>query len=141
MDERVWLRSENITHFFVSLFQSLTNTIFRWVLLFYHPFLRYALINPFTISYIIEEDILFSIDGTAGHLGVIKTYDNARRRFYWPKMFCSVQRYVNRCLDCQTKKPAPGLISLKSIQLNFPNCRGPHILHSPVLLAINLRSA
>ena len=58
----------------------------------------------------LQKDVLFSIhdDRKAGYLGVIKTYDKARRRFYWPKMFRSVKRYVNRCLDCWTKNPAPG---------------------------------
>lgn len=41
---------------------------------------------------------------TAGHLGVTKTYDRIRNRFFWPKMFKHVLRYVTSCSTCQLKK-------------------------------------
>lgn len=44
---------------------------------------------------------------TAGHLGVSRTYDRVRRRFFWPGLYRSVQRYVAACDVCQRrKKPA-----------------------------------
>ena len=39
---------------------------------------------------------------------MVKTCAKLRLRYYWPKMFRSVNRYIARCLDCQTRKPAPG---------------------------------
>ena len=58
----------------------------------------------------LRKEILWSLhdDRVSGHLGIAKTYDRLRRRFYWPKMFRSVYRYVNRCIDCQGKKKTPG---------------------------------
>lgn len=44
---------------------------------------------------------------TAGHLGVSRTYDRVRRRFFWPGIYRSVCRYVASCKSCQhRKKPA-----------------------------------
>ena len=56
----------------------------------------------------LRKDILFSVhdDKTAAHLGIAKVYDKLRRRCYWPKMFNSVERYVNSCNKCQVKKPS-----------------------------------
>ena len=41
---------------------------------------------------------------TAGHLGVNKTYDKLRDRYFWPKMFADVQHWVLSCPHCQMKK-------------------------------------
>lgn len=41
---------------------------------------------------------------TAGHLGVARTYDRVRRRFFWPGLYRSVQRYVRSCESCQRRK-------------------------------------
>lgn len=41
---------------------------------------------------------------TAGHLGVSRTYDRIRRRFYWPGLARSVRRYVAACEECQRRK-------------------------------------
>jgi len=42
---------------------------------------------------------------TSGHPGVGKTLDLLRRKFYWPRMDKTVQRYVDSCEDCQRQKP------------------------------------
>uniref|UniRef100_L7LV95 RNA-directed DNA polymerase n=1 Tax=Rhipicephalus pulchellus TaxID=72859 RepID=L7LV95_RHIPC len=41
---------------------------------------------------------------TAGHLGVSRTYDRVRRRFFWPGIYRSVRRYVASCKPCQHRK-------------------------------------
>ena len=41
---------------------------------------------------------------TAGHLGVTRTYDRVRRRFFWPGLYRSVQKYVSSCDLCQRRK-------------------------------------
>ena len=46
---------------------------------------------------------------TAGHLGVSRTYDRVRRRFYWPGLARSVRRYVNACEVCQRRKKPSGI--------------------------------
>lgn len=44
---------------------------------------------------------------TAGHLGIARTYDRIRRRFYWPGMYRHIKRYVTHCHECQRRKTAP----------------------------------
>ncbi|GFU85490.1 hypothetical protein TNCV_3178121 [Trichonephila clavipes] len=44
---------------------------------------------------------------TAGHLGLAKTYDRIRKRFYWPGMYRNVVRYVMHCRECQRRKSVP----------------------------------
>lgn len=46
-------------------------------------------------------------DPTAGHLGFYKTYDRVRRRYFWPRLYSSVHKYVSSCISCQRRKPAP----------------------------------
>ena len=43
-------------------------------------------------------------DVLAGHLGVAKTYEVIRQRFYWYKMFQDIQHYCLSCSDCARKK-------------------------------------
>ena len=43
-------------------------------------------------------------DVFAGHLGVAKTYEVIRQRFYWFKMFQDIQHYCRSCPDCARKK-------------------------------------
>ena len=43
-------------------------------------------------------------DVLAGHLGVAKTYEVIRQRFYWFKMFQDIQHYCRSCPDCARKK-------------------------------------
>lgn len=41
---------------------------------------------------------------SAGHLGVSRTYDRIRRRFFWPGLYRSVRQYVAACDLCQRRK-------------------------------------
>jgi hypothetical protein len=43
---------------------------------------------------------------TGGHLGVEKTMEQVKRRFYWPGMDDTVRRYVTSCDACQRNKPS-----------------------------------
>ena len=43
-------------------------------------------------------------DPLAGHLGVNKTYEKLRERYYWPKMFADVQFSCLSCTRCQMKE-------------------------------------
>eukprot|EP00743_Colponemidia_sp_Colp-15_P001254 GILK01001377.1.p1 GENE.GILK01001377.1~~GILK01001377.1.p1 ORF type:complete len:667 (+),score=57.61 GILK01001377.1:47-2047(+) len=53
-------------------------------------------------------------DVTAGHLGLDKTYDKIRSRFFWFGMYRDVKAWVESCVDCATKKSprrkTPGLL-------------------------------
>lgn len=50
----------------------------------------------------LRKDVLHALHDhvTAGHLGVNKTYNKIRRRFYWPKMYAEIRNYVLSCKQC-----------------------------------------
>ena len=43
-------------------------------------------------------------DPTAGHLGVLKTYEKVRVRYFWHGMFKDIEHWCNSCVDCAMKK-------------------------------------
>ena len=43
---------------------------------------------------------------SAGHPGVSKTTELVSRRFYWPRMYEQIRRYVTSCAQCQRNKPS-----------------------------------
>ena len=43
-------------------------------------------------------------DLTGGHLGVFKTYEKLRDRYYWKGMYKDVEHWVRSCQDCSTRK-------------------------------------
>ena len=40
----------------------------------------------------------------SGHLGITRTIDRIRHRFYWPRMRESVEEYINHCTICAQRK-------------------------------------
>ena len=38
-----------------------------------------------------------------GHMGVHKTFDAIRQKYYWPNLFKNIQQYVTNCLICQPR--------------------------------------
>ena len=38
-----------------------------------------------------------------GHMGVQKTFDFIRQKYYWPNLFKEINKYVNECTICQTR--------------------------------------
>ncbi|GBM12239.1 Retrovirus-related Pol polyprotein from transposon 412 [Araneus ventricosus] len=44
---------------------------------------------------------------TAGHLGLLRTYDRILKRFFWLAICRSVRRYVVQCQECQRRKSFP----------------------------------
>ncbi|OWZ08395.1 reverse transcriptase [Phytophthora megakarya] len=57
----------------------------------------------------LQQDILLhyhtSLQG--GHQGIGRTYDRIRDHFHWRGLYKSVQRYVGKCVDCETGKERP----------------------------------
>jgi len=40
-------------------------------------------------------------ENTLGHLGLFKTWSLIKARFFWPRMYYHVRKFVNGCLQCQ----------------------------------------
>ena len=38
-----------------------------------------------------------------GHMGVQKTFDSIRQKYYWPILFKEINTYVSECIVCQTR--------------------------------------
>ena len=41
---------------------------------------------------------------TSAHLGVNSTYEKIKERYYWPKMFEDVRKYIESCDNCQRRE-------------------------------------
>ena len=54
---------------------------------------------------LVKEVLLAAHDlPSSGHLGIDKTVEKVRERFYWPTLFNDVSRYCRTCLSCQNRK-------------------------------------
>ena len=38
-----------------------------------------------------------------GHIGVQKTFDSIRQKYYWPNLFKEINKYISKCTICQTR--------------------------------------
>lgn len=54
-----------------------------------------------------RETVLRSLHDELGHLGIEKTTDLVRSRFFWPKMARDAEQHVKNCGECITRK-SPG---------------------------------
>lgn len=54
-------------------------------------------------------DVLRSLhsEPTSGHAGFLKTYRRISQRYFWPRLYRSVQSFVQSCPDCQRHKRPP----------------------------------
>jgi len=43
-------------------------------------------------------------DPTSGHLGIEATHDRIQKRFYWPNMYKTIEKYITSCHTCQMCK-------------------------------------
>ena len=55
-----------------------------------------------------------------GHLGIDRTLDLLRDRFYWPHMMEEAQEYVNTCRKCQVAKGKQQLAPLQPYYADAP---------------------
>nr|XP_057906640.1 uncharacterized protein LOC131104002 [Doryrhamphus excisus]XP_057906648.1 uncharacterized protein LOC131104002 [Doryrhamphus excisus] len=51
-----------------------------------------------------REVVLRASHDDLGHLGVERTTDLLRNRFFWPKLACDVEQYIKNCGECITRK-------------------------------------
>ena len=72
-----------------------------------HGSVRYLLYVPEAL----RQDVLFACHDhllSGGHLGVKKTFEKLRSRYYWTNMFKSVEDWCRSCVTCLGRKnPAP----------------------------------
>lgn len=65
--------------------------------------------------------VLKQLHDDFGHLGIEKTTELVRDRFYWPKMACDIEHYVKTCGVCVAHKTLPR----KTSPLHQITSRGP----------------
>ena len=65
--------------------------------------------------------VLRSLHDESGHLGVEKTVELVRDRFYWPKMGAEVEQYIKNCGRCIARKTPPQ----RAAPLNQITSKGP----------------
>ena len=61
------------------------------------------------IPYHIKMVVIKQYHDDNGHMGIDKTFDALRLKYFWPNMYKELYEYVNNCVICQTR-------SLKKIQ-------------------------
>ncbi|GFY58642.1 transposon Ty3-I Gag-Pol polyprotein [Trichonephila inaurata madagascariensis] len=97
------IRNEMVRKRDSSKFKEFNGTLYRKI---YDPLGKQWLLF---IQKHLREDALKSLHDapTAGHLGFAKIYDRIRRKYFWPGLYRSVQRYVSHCRECQRRKSQP----------------------------------
>lgn len=62
-------------------------------------------------------------DATSSRLGFLKTLHRVKELYYWPRMQCSVRRYIRNCRVCSAQKHSnkarPGYMG-KPKNVSFP---------------------
>ncbi|KAL6472418.1 hypothetical protein MHYP_G00186060 [Metynnis hypsauchen] len=53
---------------------------------------------------IYRQKVLMALHDDMGHLGVERTLEHLRNRFYWPKMAQETEQYVKNCGECVVRK-------------------------------------
>lgn len=55
----------------------------------------------------LQSNVMKSLHDDFGHMGIDRTLDLVRRRFYWPKMAADIERKVKTCGRCVRRKALP----------------------------------
>ena len=58
-----------------------------------------------------EKIVLQQLHDHAGHLGVRRTTENVKERFYWPGYESDIEKWVHECHQCQKHKPPQVLLN------------------------------
>lgn len=69
---------------------------------------------------VLRSSVLTSLHDEMGHLGIERTLDLARSRFYWPKMTSEVESKIKTCGRCVKRKKQPDkaapLVNIRTIR-------------------------
>ena len=65
-----------------------------------------SLVSQVVIPASLRHEILVAChdDPTAAHLGIFKTYEKVRSRYYWNGMYKDIEHWCKSCIDCAMKK-------------------------------------
>ena len=71
----------------------------------------------------------------AGHMGISRTEDRIRQRFYWPDIRNSVEQFIHNCTACSQRKnlAQSNKAPLQHIEVGEPLHFGQWILWDPFL--------
>lgn len=77
-----------------------------------------------TFQLVLPEELraiaLQSLHNDMGHMGVERTVDLARARFYWPKMYMAIENMIKTCERCVRRKTLP---ERAAPLMNIKTCR------------------
>ena len=92
-------------------------------------FISYPDTEPILHLYIpshLQNAILAEYHSTLGHMGIDKTYDAIRAKYYWVNLYKDVTSYVASCIICQTRSNQRTKQLYK--KLIHPHTRGRNVL-------------
>ena len=52
---------------------------------------------------VLVKDILVELHDKAGHLGIGKTQEKVRSRFYWPSLYKDIHQHIHDCVPCNCR--------------------------------------
>ena len=63
----------------------------------------------FVVPQVIQAEVIRAChdEPLSAHLGIAKTYDKVRQRFFWENMFADIQSWIKTCPACGGKKNSP----------------------------------
>ena len=68
------------------------------------------------------QGVLKQLHNQAGHLGIFKTTEKVKERFYWPGYEQDIRTWVQNCVQCQQRNPPipQAQAPLGTIQASYP---------------------
>ncbi|MCG8033371.1 MAG: DDE-type integrase/transposase/recombinase [Candidatus Thiodiazotropha taylori] len=51
----------------------------------------------------LQDSVIKQYHDWNGHMGLDKTYDTMKQKYYWPNMYKDIYTYVGRCVTCQAR--------------------------------------
>lgn len=80
----------------------------------------------FVVPRSLRSTILICLHDDMGHVGLERTLDLVRSRFYWPKMAADVEKKIKSCGRCVRRKAPPERLAPREYPNNLPYGSGMH---------------
>ncbi|CAI5671484.1 unnamed protein product [Oreochromis niloticus] len=78
-------------------------------------------VHQLVLPKVYHDVVLRSVHNDSGHLGIERTLDLLRQRFYWPRMLQDNEQHIKSCGECITRKtPAQRAAPLHQISSSGP---------------------